>query len=338
VAQIAYTEKTADGRLRHPRFLGMRADKPAREVRTMKDENNDGDAVIQGVRLTHPDRVMFPEQGSTKRAIAEYYAAYAEKVLKHLAGRPLSLVRCPDGRSGKCFYQKHSNDSVPSEIDTVKITEKDGDARPYLVVNSAKGLVATAQIGALELHVWGCRVDAVEKPERIVFDLDPDESVTFDAVRSAARELRDVLQAANLASFPLLTGGKGIHVVVPIRRTRNWDEVKSFARGFAGKLVTAAPGRYVATASKSKRKGKIFIDWLRNERGATAIAPYSIRARRGAPVATPVSWRELTRMESAAQFSLDNIGQRLVRLNADPWLEFTTAKQSITNAHLEAVG
>jgi bifunctional non-homologous end joining protein LigD len=219
----------------------------------------------------------------------------------------------------------------------VEITEKDGDSRPYLVVNSSKGLVATAQIGALELHVWGCRIDAVERPERIVFDLDPDESVSFGEVRMAAREMRDVLQALSLASFPLLTGGKGIHVVVPIRRTRDWDDVKNFAKGFAGNLVTAAPDRYVATASKSKRKGKVFIDWLRNERGATAIAPYSIRARCGAPVATPVSWRELARIESAAQFSLDNIGKRLASRKADPWSEFATVQQSITNAHLQAV-
>jgi bifunctional non-homologous end joining protein LigD len=337
VAQIAYTERTPDGRLRHPVFLGLRQDKPAREVTSDMPKKDRGTIEVAGVRLSHPDRIMYPQQGATKADIAQYYERHGKRILKHVKNRPLSLVRCPEGRERDCFFQKHHNKSVPGQLKTTDIEEKSGSKKPYLVIDSVAGLIASAQIGALELHVWGARADRIERPERIVFDLDPDESLAFSAVRSAAREMHDVLEAAGLVSFPLLTGGKGIHVIVPVERRRGWNEVKMFARGLANKLADAAPDRYVATAAKAKRKGRIFLDWLRNERGATAIAPYSLRARPRAPVATPVSWDELAGIDSAARFTLDNIDGRLRRLKADPWEEYRHVRQSVTAAHLEFV-
>lgn len=335
VAQIAYTERTGDGLLRHPSFLGLREDKPAREVKM--PEKASGKTEICGVKLTHPDRVMYPDQGATKRQIAEYYAAHADRILEHVADRPLSLIRCPSGRDGECFFQKHHNASTPDALGTVAIREKDGGRADYLRINDAAGLVGAAQIGGLELHVWGSRADRIERPERVVFDLDPDEGYDFADLKQAAREIRDVLAAMELESFPLLTGGKGIHVIVPIERRNSWDEVKAFAKGLATKLAEADPDRYVAQASKAKRKGKIFIDWMRNERGATAIAPYSPRARQGAPVAAPVSWDELPRIEAANQYTLDTIAARLDRLKTDPWEGYASVRQSLTKARREAV-
>ncbi len=291
---------------------------------------------LDGVRLTHADRVMFPQQGATKYAIAAYYMQAADSMLPYVGRRPLTLVRCPEGQSEECFFQKHASAAIPDEIERVTIRERSGETRDYMLVASRRGLVATAQIGALELHIWGSRTDRLERPERIVFDLDPDEELRFTRVRDAAFELKEMLEAAKLRSFPLLTGGKGIHVVVPIRRTRGWEDVKSFAKGFAVKLAASAPEHYVAKASKELRSGRIYVDWLRNDRGATAIAPYSLRARAGAPVATPVDWDELHDLESSAAFSLDNILDRLAE--AGPaWSDYFSVRQSITNALLDAV-
>ena len=348
VAQVSYTERTEDGHLRHPSFLGLREDKAAKDVSTALEEdtsdqvnrgkdNTDDPIEVLGVRLTHPGRVMFPEQGATKREIAEYYVAFKDRVLTHLKNRPLSIVRCPSGRGGKCFFQKHYKTSLPDHFRAVSIEQKDGKTSSYLLIDSPEGLVGAAQIGALELHIWGARADDIERPDRLVFDLDPDDSVPFAVVRDAARELRDVLKAAGLQSFALLTGGKGIHVICPLERRRAWPDIKAFTRGFALKLAEAAPGTYVAQASKEKREGKIFIDWMRNQRGATAIAPYSLRARPGAPIATPVSWRELPRIDSAADYTLGNIRSRLAHLKSDPWKGYGTVRQSITNAALEFV-
>jgi bifunctional non-homologous end joining protein LigD len=323
VAQVAYAERTAEGRLRHPAFLGLREDKPAAEVAAPAPVR------ALGVRLTHPDRVMYPNQGVTKRAIAEYYLRHADRVLPYLANRPLSFVRCPRGRQKDCFFQRHHTGVFPDHIHRIEIREKRGKNASYLYLDSVEGLVAATQLGVLEFHLWGARTDRLERPERLVFDLDPDPELAFERVRDAAREVRAVLQAAGLESFPLLTGGKGIHVVVPLVRRREWPEVKAFARTLARRLADAAPDRYVATASKRKRKQRIFIDWLRNERGATAIAPYSLRARPGAPIATPVGWRELSRITSAAAYTLGNIDRRLARLRADPWPDYAALRQSL---------
>jgi bifunctional non-homologous end joining protein LigD len=373
VAQIAYLETTPDGHLRHPSYLGLREDKPAKSVKTgtssvslaakvspaprkiampvrqksklaMRNETASSSrskqpATIGRIRLTSPDKLLWADAGVTKLDLANYYREMADHLLTYVKDRPLSLVRCPEGYEGECFFQKHHNPSTPDAIETVSIKEKDGGKADYLVIHNAAGVVAAAQVGALELHVWGSRTDSIEKPERIVFDLDPDEGLDFEDVKQAAFELRDVLASVDLKSFPLLTGGKGIHVIVPIARTQEWPKVKAFASGLARMLAKASPDRYVAQASKAKRTGRIFIDWLRNERGATAVAPFSPRRREGAPVATPVSWEELPKFDTAAAFTMETIGARLSRLRADPWKGYAAAaRQSLKAAAIEAVG
>jgi bifunctional non-homologous end joining protein LigD len=292
---------------------------------------------IGTLRLTSPGKLLWPDAGITKLDLANYFKEFAGRLLPFVKDRPLSLVRCPEGYQGECFFQKHHNPSTPKDIETVSIKEKDGGRADYLVIRNAAGVLAAAQIGALELHVWGSRTDSLEKPERIVFDLDPDEGLSFSEVKKAAVELRDVLDSLGLKSWPLLTGGKGVHVIVPIARTQEWPEVKAFASGLARKVAASSPDRYIAEASKAKRKGRIFIDWLRNERGATAIAPFSPRRRPGAPVATPVSWDELRRLDAAAPFTMHTIGARLARLRTDPWKGYSTAKQSLKAVMIEAV-
>lgn len=292
-------------------------------------------STVAGVKLTNPDRVMYPEQGVTKRRLARYYADHADLLLPHLADRPVSLVRCPTGRTGPCFFQKHPTASLPEQLDTIGIVEKDGVQRPYLVIRSAAGLVATAQIGALELHVWGARRDRLERPERLVFDLDPGEGAAFEAVRRAAHEIRERLRSAGLESFAMLTGGKGLHVIVPLERRRGWEECETFAKGLANAVVRAAPDRYVARASKAERKGKVFIDWLRNQRGSTAVVPFSPRARPGAPVAAPVGWDELAHVDGPALYAIDTIESRLASLKRDPWPNYFALRQRLRRSALE---
>ncbi len=291
-----------------------------------------------GVRLTSPDKVLWPDAGVTKAMLADYYATMADRLLDHVKDRPLSVVRCPDGATGECFFQKHRGTATPPEIDAIDIREADGEVKDYLVVRDAKGLVACAQIGVLELHVWGVRADQLEKPERMIFDLDPDEGLGFADVRAAACEVRDRLDAVGLSSFALLTGGKGVHVIAPLARRNDWAEVKGVARGLADALAHEQPDRFVATAAKAKRGGRIFIDWLRNERGSTAIAPYSPRRRPGAPVATPVSWQELEGIDAANAFTLSSIGKRLAGLNRDPWEGYGDVRQSLTAKVRKALG
>ncbi len=293
--------------------------------------------MIGSLKLTSPDKLLWPDAGLTKLDLANYYKAFADRLLPFVKDRPLSLVRCPEGYEGQCFFQKHRTPSTPDAIETVKLKEKDGGSADYLVIRNAAGIVGAAQIGGLELHVWGSRIDNLEKPERIVFDLDPDEGLGFPQVIQAATEIRDRLDSLGLKSWPLLTGGKGIHVIAPIARTQEWPEVKAFASGLARKVAASAPDRYVAQASKAKREGRIFIDWLRNERGATAIAPFSPRRRAGAPVAAPVSWSELSGFENAAPFTIKTIGDRLAGLKSDPWIGYSAARQSLKAAAIAAV-
>ncbi len=281
---------------------------------------------------------MYPSQGATKLAIASYYAKHAERVLPFLKGRPVSLVRCPSGRAGKCFFQKHNTASMPEHFATTEIVGKTGKTSTYLVIDDVEGLISAAQIGALEMHVWGSRADLIEKPERIVFDLDPAEELDFSVVRDAALEIKDILEAVDLRSFALLSGGKGVHVVVPIQRRRPWPDIKAFSRGLAIKIASAAPELYIATVAKASRKNRIFIDWMRNQRGATAIAPYSLRAHPGAPVATPVAWTDLPGIDTARPYTLDTIDSLLSRRGHDPWRGYHDVRQTITSGHMAAVG
>ena len=296
------------------------------------NKSHDASDEIEGVRVTHPDRVLFPGEGVTKRDIAEYYLEIADLMLPHIIDRPLALVRCPRGSEQKCFFQKHASPGWPDLFKKVSIREKSG-TDDYLYIDSAAGLVAAAQMDILELHIWGAHVNKIEKPDRLVFDFDPAEDVSFDRVKEAARELRDRLQKLGLESFPMATGGKGIHVVVPLSRAHSWDQHRAFAETMARLMAEDSPARYVATMSKAKRRGKIYVDFLRNQRGATAIAPYSTRARKGAYVATPLSWNALSRLEDAHPASVKDAA-RLARAG-DPWKGYARIKQALPLSKLK---
>ena len=292
---------------------------------------------VAGVVLTHPDRVPYPEQGPTKRDLAQYDEAVAAWMLPRVARRPLTLVRCPQGQGGPCSFQRHATDCTPPAVRPIPIRQDDGVSH-YMSIESVEGLVSLVQMGALESHVWGSRTDDVEHPDRIVLDLDPDPSVAWPEVVAGALELRERLADLDLDSFVKTTGGKGLHVVVPIRGRTTWDEAKAFSRAVAGAVVRDAPDRYAANWSKAKRHGRTFIDYLRNGRGATAVAPYSSRARPGAPVATPLHWKELSAELRPGAFTVPAFGERLRRLRADPWKDIASVRQSITAAMRKKLG
>jgi bifunctional non-homologous end joining protein LigD len=359
VGEVAYTEITPDGVLRHPSFLGMRQDKPAAEVRhetpvaarsgkstatpaaaasaaDLSDAAGIAAAAALGVRLTHPERIVFPGQGVTKGNIAAYYQAVAGAMLPHLVNRPLSLVRCPQGRSKHCFFQKHASGGFPGDLKQVPITEKDGSTEDYMYVDTLAGVIAGVQMNTLEFHIWGSRIDRLEKPDRIIFDIDPDEGLSFGDVRQAALDIRDRLAEMGLETFPMVTGGKGIHVIAPLTARTEWPEVKAFCRAFADRLATDEPERFTANIRKVNRKGRMFIDYLRNERGSTAIAPYSTRSRDGAPCAVPVGWNEVAQLDRANGFSLAEAAARAA--GPDPWPDYFDLRQSITKSLLASVG
>ncbi|HEY4202372.1 MAG TPA: DNA ligase D [Devosiaceae bacterium] len=356
LGEVAFTEVTPDNVLRHPSFVGLREDKPARSVslekpvappkpaksappaaRIQMDWHHGAEvAEREGVHLTSPERVAYPEQGITKGELVAYYDAVIGAMLPYTADRPLSLVRCPQGRSKYCFFQKHDSGGFPEQVKKVPITEKDGSKEDYLYVDDLAGIIAAVQMNALEFHIWGARRDRIEQPERIIFDIDPDEGLDFDMVRQAALFMRDGLADLGLQTFPMVTGGKGIHVIAPLKRQAEWPDVKAFCKGFAQQLSDAEPERFVATMAKVKRKGRMFIDYLRNERGSTAIAPYSTRSRDGAPVATPVTWEEIETIAGANVFSLAEAAARAS--GPDPWKGYETARKPITKAMLKKVG
>lgn len=326
VAEVEFTEWTEDQIVRHPSFKGLREDKPAREVAREEPVPRGAADSIEGVRLTHPDKVLYPEQGITKRDLALYYAGVAEHILPYLKKRPISLVRCPEGSRQKCFFQKHVFEGTPSAIDGAMI-EEGGKRGKYVVVNDRKGLITLAQLGVLEIHPWGARADSIERPDLMTFDLDPAPEVPWTRVIQAARSLKAVLDELGLVSFLKTTGGKGLHVVVPLERRAGWAEVKAFSRDVARVVASRDEGRFTLEPGKAKRKGKIFLDYLRNSRGATAIAPYSPRARPGAPVATPLSWEELG--VTPDHFHIQNVLGRIKRRKKDPWADFFSVRQGL---------
>ncbi|MGP1309535.1 MAG: DNA ligase D [Phycisphaerales bacterium] len=343
VAEIEFTEWTQDGRLRHPSFQGLREDKPPKDVRietapepaplkesprVAKSKNT---VVVAGVTLTSPDRVLFPDQGLTKRDLAEYYESVADRMLPFLRGRPLSTVRCPKGRGGTCFFQKHIRESFGDAVAPISVREKGGVA-DYISVDTRKGLVTLVQFGVLEIHPWGSTQEHLERPDMLTFDLDPGDGAPFEMVKEGARTMHDILQNVGLRSFLKTTGGKGLHVVVPMRPGVEWERAKEFCAAVANDLTRREPDRYVAKSSKAARKGKIFIDYLRNSRGATSVAPYSTRARPGAPVATPLRWDELSRLDSPAKYTVRNVTRRLSRLKDDPWAGYAGVDQRLEPA------
>ncbi len=289
----------------------------------------DGDEIeIAGVRLTSPDKVLYPEQSITKRQLAEYYLAVAEAMLPHVARRPITLVRCPTGRQRKCFYQRHAGSGVPAELGEVDIPGFE-DSGAYLFIKDAPGLVALVQMGVLEVHPWGARVDKPDRPDRVIFDLDPGEGLGFADVVQAAHEVRAYLGDLGLASFAKTTGGKGVHVVVPVDRRYDYPQVKAFAKKVAESLAAKTPTRYLTRISKAERRGRIFIDYLRNDATSTAVAAYSTRSRAGAPVATPVTWDELIPALDPAAFNVNTVPERLARIGGDPWREMGKVRQGL---------
>jgi bifunctional non-homologous end joining protein LigD len=327
VAEIAFAEVTHEGRVRHGSFLGLRGDKEAKEVKPEKPQP--APAPESAVKISNRDRVIFPESGQTKGQLADYYAQVAPLMLAHMAGRPISLVRCPQGRAKKCFFQKHDSGSFGEDVHHVPIREKDGHYEDYLYVESAAGILSCVQMGTIEFHGWDSHASDVEAPDRMIFDLDPDEGLDFGHVKQAALDLRDKLTDLGLMTFPMLSGGKGVHIVVPLNPGHDWDTHKDFSKRFAEAMSMAEPDRFVATISKAKRVGKIFIDYLRNQRGSTAVMPYSARARPGAAVAAPITWDELKDIESAHEWSIDDAAELMQRAASKALKGWGFASQSL---------
>ena len=341
VAEVAFTEFTRDATLRHPSFIALREDKPAREVVLEKPQKlaaaakaKKGNAAPDrfGIKVSSAHRVIYPGDGLTKGDLADYYAAIEALMLVDMAKRPISLVRCPQGRAKQCFFQKHDSGTMGPHVKHVPIEESDGEVQDYLYVQDGRGILACVQMGTIEFHGWGSKASKLEYPDRLVFDLDPDEGLDFTKVKAAAVRLRDLLADLGLVTFPLLTGGKGIHVVAPLDAKADWPEVKSFAERFSRAIAEAEPRTFTANIRKDQRKGRIFLDWLRNQRGATAVMPYSARAREGAPVSAPIAWEELDKIKSGAAFSIRDADELIDRAGSKLLAGWGKARQRLPKA------
>ena len=373
VAEVSFAEWTNEGQLRQAAFQGLRKDKAAKSViregleenttntpvraatiaatktsrrpesgeagirRNKRPASAEAPATVSGVTVSHPDRILFPDQGITKLALAQYYERVRTWLLPHLKNRPLTLVRCPEGYKNKCFYQKHANDTVSDKIDRLNIREKTG-VSSHMIANSLPAVIGLVQMGVLELHTWGAKEDSLDCPNRIILDLDPDPTVPWKLVIEAAQLVRTLLNGLGLECFVKTTGGKGLHVVLPLQPVHTWDEVKAFSKGLADHLVRLIPDRFTANMSKQKRKGKIYVDYLRNVKGATAIAAYSTRARAGAPVSVPLGWKELSIDLRSDYFTVENVVARLETLRQDPWKDYFTLHQKLTRKMTDSIG
>ncbi len=330
VAEVEFATWTADKLVRQASFIALRSDKPARSIDrekpmpATKARKKAAPASAGGIAITHPDRVLFPEQGITKQQLADYYLAMADRILPHVADRPLSALRCPEGIAGECFFQKHLMKGMPDAVTPLKVRGSEG-VSDYLSVHDAAGLAALVQFGVIELHPWGCKPGAMELADRLVFDLDPDAGLAWKDVVATARQVRARLDAVGLKSFLKTTGGKGLHVVAPLNPGVDWGVTKAFAQAVAVSMAAEAPDRFIAKANKAARKGKIFVDYLPNQRGSTSVAPYAVRARPGAAVSMPIPWSALTDTLRPDQFGLkDALAKR-----ADPWRGFFATRQTI---------
>jgi bifunctional non-homologous end joining protein LigD len=368
VAEIAFTEWSDDGALRHPSFQGLRADKKATDVvreepqatfseeapqsrprttavkgrsaKTTEPAAKTGRAAVTvaGIPISNPDKPYFPEAGITKIDVVRYFERIAPWIVPHIERRPLSLVRCPDGWTKQCFYQKHADKSVNPAVDRIEVPEGNGTAT-YMGAHNAAGLVGLVQWGVLEMHPWGSRKPRLDRPDQLIFDLDPDEGLEWKGLVTGVELLRTLLDELELEGFLKTTGGKGLHVVLPIRTTLDWAQAKGFTKAVADFMVATFPDRFTATIAKAKRTGKTLIDYLRNAEGATAIAPYAVRARANAPVSMPIPWDELKAADVRfAHFNLRNAEERLSKQKRDPWRDFLAIKQTITKAHAKRVG
>lgn len=345
VAEIAFTEWTDDGTLRHPSFQGLRLDKTATQVIREKDvqaspkSHNDREkdpSAVAGVSISNPDKVLYPESGITKKDLAEYYEHVGELMVPHLEHRPLTLLRCPNGWGKDCFYQKVADRGVPDVLERVKVSTSEGPSL-YMAANSVEAIVSLLQMGALELHPWGSTTRDLGKPDRIVFDFDPSDELPWKTLVEAVTLTRTLLDEIGLTGFLRTTGGKGLHVVVPIRPTQPWDTIKGFSKAIADLFVATFPDRFTAKMTKATRGGKIFVDYLRNAEGSTAIGSYSLRARAKAPVATPLDWSELKHDARYDHFNVKTLPRRLKSVG-DAWKGFFDVRQSVTSGMLTKVG
>jgi len=339
VAEVEFRAWTADGHLRHASFRGLREDKPATEVVAevprAKTSPKAEKPPRRTVRLTHPDRVYWPAEGVTKEGLADYYTEVWRYIAPHIIGRPLALLRAPSGIDGQTFFQKHAWKGINANIVEVQDpAEKDDE--PYVAINDLDGLIGLVQAATLEIHPWGSTLTDWERPDRIIMDLDPGDGVEWPAIIEAAEETRKRLEAAGLNTFVKTSGGKGLHVVAPLKPSARWPEVKAFCNDVADAMAKDSPDKYVSTITKSKRHGKILIDYLRNQRGMTAVAPYSTRARPGAAVSMPLAWSELSPDIGPAYFTVENTPTRLQALDADPWADFKTAAEPLETGKSKA--
>jgi bifunctional non-homologous end joining protein LigD len=311
--------------------------KAAAKARSKPSVGAGADNVVAGVKISNPDKELYPEAKITKLELARYYEAVGPWIVPQVEQRPLTLVRCPNGWDKKCFFQKHIDAKASSALGRVTVQERDGPAE-YMMASSVEAVVTTLQMGALELHPSGARAENLECPDRIVLDFDPDEKLPWAELVTAVTSMRSLLDKLGLVSFLKTTGGKGLHVVIPIEPTVIWDNVKGFSKALADAFTKTFPDRYLSTMSKAARSGKIFIDYLRNDSSATAIAAYSLRARRNAPVAMPLSWDELREDVRGEHFNVRSALTRLARQKKDPWAELTTLRQSLTEEMMDKVG
>jgi len=338
VVEVEFHGWTHGSRVRQASFQGVREDKAAKDVVREKAVGavnritsvkrsapaKKPDVSVAGVRLTHPERIYWEDAGITKRDLADYYVQIWKWMQPHVAGRPIALVRCPEGASGQCFFQKHARAGIPTQY--LHLVAEKGDK--IISIDDLAGLIALVQGGVLEIHTRGTTIDDLERADRLVFDLDPGPGTSWEDVVSAALDVRKRLAAIKLKTFLKTSGGKGLHVMLPINPTP-WEDAKRFARAVAEAMEADAPERYVSTATKAKRSKRIFIDYLRNSREATAVAPYSTRARAGAPVSVPIDWSELRNLKAANQYTVQNLTQRLSRLRKDPWTGIARLKQAL---------
>ena len=353
VVEVEFRGRTGDDFLRQAAFKGLRPDKSLADLRD-SDRGKEATAMASAkspsksaarkgsprkqtagepaINLTHPDRVLIEKPRVTKRALAEFYASIAEHLLPGVVGRPLSLVRCPDGAGNECFFQKHPMTGMPDAIGVGDARSAEGKQQDYVYVNDIEGVIGLVQMNVIEIHPWGSTIADLEHPDRLVFDLDPDTGVEWSRVRDAARLVRERLQAVGLESFLRTTGGKGLHVVVPLNPRPDWDTAKAFTQALARMLEHESPKDFVSVATKNRRKGRIFVDYLRNARGSTAVASYCLRARPGAGVATPLRWEELSRLKSGAQYTFSNLARRLKTSKQDPWQGFDEIRQALPRA------
>ncbi len=350
VCEVEFTEWTTDGKIRHPSFQGLRADKKPKEIVREKavsqpratraaktrasgeQEQN----VVAGVAISHPDRVLYPDLALTKIDIARYYESIATWVVPHVAGRPLTLVRCPEGLRGDCFFMKHSKVWAPSALRRVRIKEKT-KLGEYLIADDLSAVVGLVQMGVLEIHTWNSVFEDIERPNRLVFDLDPGDEIEWPAVVRAARMVRDALAALQLDSWVKTTGGRGLHVVVPLTPHADWSQCLEFSRALSERFEQAQPSLYTTAFAKAGRTRKILVDYLRNNRTNTSIAAYSTRARTGAPVSVPLTWEELKTSLDPQAFTVRTLAKRLGKLKGDPWAGYWKCRQKLTAQLIRAL-